>query len=161
MVYVVTLDFPVLFSQPRVGKNQQLFVLYKFRTLSTADKPLKDRQFTFGRWLRFLSLDELPQLINVIRGDMSFIGPRPLPAEYLPLFNEQQNKRHAVLPGITGLAQINGRNSLSWDQKFQYDVQYVTKMSFILDISIVIRTMMLLLSFKRDVSLDEKPFRGS
>lgn len=136
------LGSPVFFSQPRVGYQNKIFILYKFRTMSDAcdheGNLLSDekRLGAFGRFLRALSLDELPQLWNVLKGDMSFIGPRPLLIEYLPLYNGEQKKRHDVKPGITGWAQINGRNALSWQQKFQLDCWYVKHQTFRLDAKI-------------------------
>jgi len=133
--------------------------MIKFRTLKVSDE--QDRRFVLGNVLRFLSLDELPQLLNVLMGDMSLIGPRPLPIEYLPLFSAEQKKRHDVRPGITGWAQVNGRNSVSWEQKFKFDVMYVQKVSFLFDAKIVVKTIILLLSFRKDTSLLEKKFTGS
>lgn len=135
------------FFQLRPGKNGQLFKIIKFKTmndqkdnegnlLSDADRLTK-----IGAFVRKTSLDEIPQLLNVIKGDMSLIGPRPLLPEYLPLYNEFQKKRHEVKPGITGWAQVNGRNAISWEQKFEYDVWYVKNISFILDIKILILTI--------------------
>jgi lipopolysaccharide/colanic/teichoic acid biosynthesis glycosyltransferase len=134
---------PVLFCQVRPGKDEKLFRIYKFRTM-TEDRDengalLSDevRLTNLGHWLRKLSLDELPQLLNIIKGDMSFVGPRPLLMEYLPLYNKEQKKRHEVKPGITGWAQVNGRNAISWEDKFALDVWYVEHLSFILDMKIM------------------------
>ena len=107
------------------------------------------------------SLDELPQLINVLKGDMSLIGPRPLPLEYIPHFSAEQWKRHLVRPGISGLAQVNGRNAISWQSKFQYDLYYLNNLSLRLDIAILFKTFLLLLSFKKDTSLNEQKFMGN
>jgi lipopolysaccharide/colanic/teichoic acid biosynthesis glycosyltransferase len=134
--------FPILFRQKRPGLNGEIFGIYKFRTM-TNDKDengnlLSDemRLNGIGKKIRSLSLDELPQLFNVLKGDMSFVGPRPLLVEYLPLYNETQKRRHEVKPGITGWAQVNGRNAISWEQKFEYDVWYVDNISFLLDLKI-------------------------
>jgi lipopolysaccharide/colanic/teichoic acid biosynthesis glycosyltransferase len=124
-----------------------LFSLYKFRTMLDATdadgKPLPDasRLTPFGKWLRASSLDELPELLNVIRGDMSLVGPRPLLPEYLPLYSARQARRHEMLPGLTGLAQVSGRNSLSWDDRLELDVQYVEHWTLALDIQILLRTV--------------------
>ena len=132
----------VLFVQKRIGLNDQVFSVFKFKTmLDTKDEhgnllPDEKRLTPVGMRLRKYSIDELPQLFNVLNGTMSFIGPRPLLVEYLPLYNERQRRRHEVLPGITGWAQVNGRNAISWEQKFEYDVWYVDNMSFALDIKI-------------------------
>ena len=131
------------FIQSRPGKNEKVFNLLKFKTMRDAydenGKPLpdKDRITPVGAWVRKLSLDELPQLINVLKGDMSLVGPRPLLVKYLPLYNDEQKRRHDVKPGITGWAQVNGRNAISWEQKFDYDVWYVDNQSFWLDIKIL------------------------
>jgi len=131
--------------------------MYKFRTLSVNDKlSLTERQFGLGRVLRFTNLDELPQVWNILTGQMSWIGPRPLPIEYKDRFSAEQFKRHAIRPGITGLAQIKGKNELSWSKKFEWDLQYVNNLSLLLDLQIWIQTIVLLFSFKRDVSLTEK-----
>lgn len=138
---------PALFTQPRPGINGKNFSVCKFRTMT--DKrdgygellPDAIRLTSFGKLLRKLSLDELPQLWNVLKGDMSFVGPRPLLVEYLPLYNERQSRRHDVRPGITGWAQVNGRNAISWEQKFEYDVWYVENQSIWLDIKIILLTV--------------------
>ncbi|HDV6579057.1 TPA: undecaprenyl phosphate N,N'-diacetylbacillosamine 1-phosphate transferase [Campylobacter lari] len=137
----------VLFKQARPGLNEKIFYIYKFKTMSDETdengKLLPDelRLKPFGKLVRSLSLDELPQLFNVLKGDMSFIGPRPLLVEYLPLYNQEQKKRHDVRPGITGWAQINGRNAISWKQKFKYDVEYVQNCSFLFDLKIFFMTI--------------------
>ncbi|PID47288.1 MAG: lipid carrier--UDP-N-acetylgalactosaminyltransferase [Proteobacteria bacterium] len=138
----------VFFIQKRPGLNGKIFKIYKFRTMDDRrDKngrllSDKERLVGFGRVIRSLSLDELPQLFNVLRGDMSFIGPRPLLVEYLPLYNKYQRKRHDVKPGITGWAQANGRNAISWDEKFKLDVFYVKNQSFLLDMKIFYLTFL-------------------
>lgn len=153
LVYV-KLGSPIIFKQDRPGKDGKVFKMYKFRTmLDSYNKfgealPDEERLTTFGKILRSTSLDELPELINVIRGDMSLVGPRPLLVEYLELYSEEQNRRHDVRPGITGWAQVNGRNSISWDEKLNLDVEYVDNLSFILDIKILFLTVYKV--FKRD-----------
>jgi sugar transferase EpsL len=142
------LGSPVLFRQPRPGRNAAVFELLKFRTMTNARDsrgqllPDAQRLTTFGRWLRATSLDELPELFNVIKGEMSLVGPRPLLIQYLPLYTAEQARRHEVLPGITGWAQINGRNTLSWEEKFQHDIWYVDHQSLGLDVKILAATML-------------------
>lgn len=137
----------VFFTQPRVGLNDKIFTLIKFRTMTEAKDangnllPDAQRLTRFGAMVRKSSLDELPQLINVLKGDMSLIGPRPLLVQYLPLYSEEQRKRHLVRPGITGWAQVNGRNAISWEQKFRYDVWYVEHQSMALDLQIFFKTI--------------------
>ncbi len=136
-----------LFFQDRPGKNNKIFRLIKFKTMNdrkdATGKLLsdKDRLTPVGRFIRSTSMDELPQLINVLKGDMSLIGPRPLLIKYLPLYTERQARRHQVRPGITGWTQVNGRNSLSWEQKFELDIYYVDNLSFALDMTILFRTL--------------------
>jgi lipopolysaccharide/colanic/teichoic acid biosynthesis glycosyltransferase len=162
LVYLILWEFPIFFTQKRVGKNNLSFRMWKFRTLSLNEKlPLTERNFLWGSFLRFTSLDELPQLWNILRGEMSFVGPRPLPEEYLPLYSKDQIKRHEVKPGITGWAQINGRNSIAWLEKFELDLYYVKNVSLKLDLIILVKTLTLILSFKKDVSLEEEKFIGS
>jgi len=162
LVYVILLEFPVLFKQKRIGQNNLPFSMWKFRTLSLDAKlPVEERSFIWGRFLRFTSLDELPQLWNIIRGEMSFIGPRPLPEEYLAFYSKEQIKRHEARPGVTGWAQVNGRNSISWQKKFELDLYYVNRVSFKLDLVILIKTFVLILSFPKDVSLAEEKFKGN
>lgn len=145
---------PIIFKQRRPGLNEKPFYLYKFRTMSDkrdANGLLLDdslRLTTFGKWLRSMSLDELPEFYNIIKGDMSLVGPRPLLMEYLPYYNTKQRIRHNIRPGITGWAQINGRNKLSWKDKFELDVWYVNHCSFFLDVKIIILTFYKIL--KRD-----------
>jgi lipopolysaccharide/colanic/teichoic acid biosynthesis glycosyltransferase len=137
---------PVLFRQRRPGLHGEPFDIVKFRTMrnlaSTGGKELPDgeRLTTFGRWLRATSLDELPELWNVLRGDMSLVGPRPLLMQYLPLYSPEQMRRHDVRPGLTGWAQVNGRNALTWDEKFRHDLWYVDNRSFLLDLRILYLT---------------------
>lgn len=135
------------FFQLRPGLNEKIFRVIKFKTMSderdSAGNLLADelRLKGIGKFVRKTSLDELPQLINVLKGEMSFVGPRPLLAEYIPLYSSIQNKRHKVKPGITGWAQVNGRNAISWEKKFEYDVWYVDHVSFFIDIKILLRTI--------------------
>lgn len=143
----VQLGNPILFIQERPGKDEKIFKLYKFRTMTDARDAegnlLSDaeRLTGFGKWLRSTSLDELPELFNVLKGDMSLIGPRPLLVEYLPLYNNIQRHRHDVRPGLTGLAQVKGRNAISWQEKFKWDVRYVSHISFCGDMKILIWTV--------------------
>ena len=139
---------PILFKQIRPGLNKKLFTIYKFRTM-TNDRdengellPDNKRLTEIGKFIRKTSLDELPQLFNVLKGDMSFVGPRPLLVEYLELYNNKQQRRHEVKAGITGWAQVNGRNAISWEQKFEYDVWYVDNQSFLLDMKILWMTFL-------------------
>lgn len=141
------LGSPVLFKQKRPGKDEKIFEILKFRTMVQKQDskgtllPDDKRMTHVGKILRSTSIDELPELINIIKGDMSIVGPRPLLVEYLPLYNETQRKRHLVRPGLTGLAQVNGRNKLTWEEKFRYDVEYVEKLSFWLDVRIILQTI--------------------
>jgi len=162
LMYIVLMEFPLFFVQTRVGQGCKTFKMWKFRTLTTDESlPLGRRSFALGKWLRFTNLDELPQLWNIVRGEMSFIGPRPLPEDYLPLYSKEQIKRHEVKPGVTGWAQINGRNSITWRKKFELDLYYIDNISFKLDLSILIKTVILMLSFPKDVSLSEEKFKGN
>lgn len=138
----------VLFKQRRPGKDGKIFTVYKFRTMSEKTEDENGRELSdvermtkIGSFLRKTSLDELPQLFNVLKGDMSFIGPRPLLCEYLELYTPYQMRRHEVLPGISGLAQVNGRNAITWEEKFDYDIYYVDHMSFWLDLKIIFKTI--------------------
>jgi lipopolysaccharide/colanic/teichoic acid biosynthesis glycosyltransferase len=148
----VFLGTPVLFVQQRPGVNEKIFKLYKFRSMTDRKNiegnllPDEERLTRFGRFLRTSSLDELPELINILKGDMSIVGPRPLLVQYLDRYNNFQKRRHEVRPGITGLAQVNGRNALSWKKKFQYDVWYVDHVSFLLDVKIILQTIKVVLS---------------
>jgi lipopolysaccharide/colanic/teichoic acid biosynthesis glycosyltransferase len=143
IVIYLSMGRPILFRQERPGKDGKIFTIYKFRTMTDErDKrgellPDEIRLKGVGKWIRTMSLDELPQLFNVLRGEMSFVGPRPLLTEYLPLYNDRQRRRHEVLPGITGWAQVNGRNAINWQQKFEYDIWYVEHQSFTLDMKIL------------------------
>ena len=148
ILVLFALGSPILFKQNRPGLNKKLFNFYKFRTM-TKEKdengnllPDKDRLTSFGNFLRKTSLDELPSLWNVLKGDMSLVGPRPLLMEYLPLYSAEQMRRHEVKPGLTGWAQINGRNAISWEEKFKLDVWYVDNQSFLLDMKIILLTIL-------------------
>lgn len=141
------LGSPVIFRQRRPGKNEKIFEMYKFRTMTDARDangellPDEVRLTKFGKFLRSTSLDELPELWNILKGDMSIVGPRPLLVQYLPLYNEEQKHRHDVRPGLTGWAQVNGRNAISWKKKFEYDVEYVRNLSFFMDVKIIFLTV--------------------
>ena len=148
------LGSPVIFKQDRPGKDGKLFKIYKFRTMTDARDaegnllPDKDRLPAFGKKLRSTSIDELPEMINIIKGDMSIVGPRPLVPQYLPLYNEHQARRHEVRPGMAGLAQASGRNAISWEEKFDLDVKYVDNITFKMDFKIAYDTVMAV--FRRD-----------
>ena len=143
----INLGSPIIFKQKRPGKNEKIFTLYKFRTMT--DKrdidgnllPDEYRLTKFGKFLRSTSLDELPELINIIKGDMAIVGPRPLLVEYLPYYTEEEIHRHDVRPGLTGLAQVNGRNAISWEEKLKYDTEYIKKISFYSDLKIIFKTI--------------------
>mgnify|MGYP000852178114 FL=1 len=143
----IKLGSPILFKQARPGLNEKIFTMYKFRTM--IDKkdingnllPDKDRLNKFGRFLRSTSLDEIPEFLNILKGDMSLIGPRPLLVKYLERYSEEQLRRHNVRPGISGWAQVNGRNAISWEDKFKYDIEYVDNLSFLLDLKIIMLTI--------------------
>lgn len=141
------LGSPVIFKQQRPGLHEQIFTLYKFRTMTDVKDqdgnllPDSVRLTRFGKLLRSTSLDELPELWNILRGDMSIVGPRPLLVQYLPLYNQRQHRRHDVRPGLSGLAQVNGRNAISWEEKFELDVQYVEHHTFLGDVKIILDTL--------------------
>ncbi len=143
LLIYIKMGNPILFRQKRPGYKEKIFGIYKFRTMTNEKDefgnllPDNKRLVGIGKFIRSTSLDELPQLFNVLKGEMSFVGPRPLLEEYLPLYNEKQKRRHDVKPGITGWAQVNGRNAISWEQKFDYDVWYVDNQSFWLDVKIL------------------------
>lgn len=166
----IKLGSPVIFVQERPGKNEAIFRLYKFRTMTDErdanGKLLPDevRLTSFGKKLRSTSLDELPELFNILKGDMSIIGPRPLLKQYLPLYNEEQKHRHDVRPGLTGLAQVNGRNAISWEEKFEYDVQYARNCTFSMDMGIFLTTFKVLFSrsgISSDTSATMEVFTGT
>ncbi|MCI6000408.1 MAG: sugar transferase [Finegoldia magna] len=150
------LGSPVIFSQERPGKNEKIFKLYKFRTMTDekddSGKLLADEQrlTTFGKKLRSTSLDELPELVNILKGDMSIVGPRPLAKQYLPFYNLEEKQRHDVLPGLTGLAQINGRNASNWPERFKFDIEYAKNITFRGDFKIILTTIRKVLK-KEDV----------
>lgn len=162
----IKLGSPVLFCQERPGYNEKIFRLYKFRTMT--DKrdengellPDGERLTKFGSMLRSTSLDELPEMFNILKGDMSLIGPRPLLVEYLPYYTEEERLRHSVRPGLTGLAQVSGRNYLAWDERLAKDVEYVRNMSFGADIKIIIKTILVV--FKKDnIAVDTNTVEGN
>ena len=143
----IKLGKPAIFKQQRPGKNEKIFTLYKFRTM-TDEKDEEgnllsdaERLTKFGKMLRSTSLDELPELINIIKGDMSIVGPRPLRVQYLPYYTEEEKHRHDVRPGLTGLAQVSGRNDISWDEKFKYDIEYINQITLKNDLKIILKTI--------------------
>lgn len=161
---------PVIFRQARPGKGGRIFYIYKFRTM-TEQKKAENMQMSdemrlteFGKTLRSTSLDELPELVNIIKGDMSIVGPRPLLEKYIPLYNERQARRHEVRPGLTGYAQVNGRNLASWEEKLENDVWYVENLSFVNDIKIIWRTVQIVLrreGISSETSATMEEFKGS
>lgn len=157
ILVVIFMGFPAIFKQPRPGKNEKIFNLYKFRTMTNKkDKngkllPDEKRLTKFGKFLRKTSLDELPELFNILFGQMSFIGPRPLLVEYLDYYTEEEHHRHDVTPGLTGWAQVNGRNLLNWDQRFQYDLEYVNNLTFKMDLKVIFKTIKVVL-FREGIS---------
>jgi len=159
VVVRAALGRPVFFVQERAGRDGRPFRLVKLRTMREGDAPDAERLTRVGQWLRATSLDELPELWHVLRGEMSLVGPRPLPVRYLPRYSPQQARRHEVRPGITGWAQVNGRNSLTWEQKFAYDVWYVDHMSFWLDVKILWQTVWQVLT-RRGISAEGEATMG-
>ncbi len=166
----IKLGSPVLFKQKRPGLNEEIFTMYKFRTMTDEKDengellPDNVRLTKFGKTLRSTSLDELPSLFNILKGDMSIVGPRPLLVKYLPLYNENQKRRHEVRPGLSGLAQVSGRNAISWEDRFNLDVEYIDKISFKEDIKIIFTTIKKV--FERDgisseTSVTMEAFKGS
>lgn len=165
----IKLGSPVLFKQERPGKDGKLFCLYKFRTMTDergADGrllPDEKRLTGFGKWLRSTSLDELPELFHILKGEMSLVGPRPLLVEYLELYSEEQRRRHEVRPGLTGLAQVRGRNALGWEERFLLDTEYVEHVSFILDVQILAETVKKVIKregISSETSVTMEPFLG-
>ena len=144
----IVIGKPVLFKHPRPGKNEKIFCVCKFRTMTNDTGPDgkllpdKDRLIPFGKFLRSTSLDELPELFLILTGKMSLVGPRPLEVYFLPYYTEREHHRHDVTPGLTGLAQVNGRNNIRWEEKFAYDLEYIENMSFVLDLKIVLKTIL-------------------
>jgi len=169
VLLLVSQGTPLLFTQERAGYRGQVFRIRKFRTMSMARGANgqllsdADRVTPIGRWLRRTSLDELPELVNVLTGRMSLVGPRPLPVAYMPLYDEKQRRRHELRPGLTGLAQIHGRNRLTWEERFAFDVEYVDHLSVLLDFKIMLRTVSVVVH-GRGVNAGERitsePFRG-
>lgn len=164
------LGSPVLFKQQRPGKDEKIFQLYKFRTMTDEKDengellPDEVRLTTFGKMLRSTSLDELPELFNILKGDMSIIGPRPLLVRYLQRYNAEQKRRHEVRPGLSGLAQVNGRNAISWEDKFKYDVEYVDNITFLGDWKIIFQTVRNVLErdgISSETSVTMEEFMGS
>lgn len=163
----VMLGSPVIFRQERPGKDEKIFTLYKFRTMT--DKrdaegkllPDSERLTKFGRLLRASSLDELPELINIFKGDMSIIGPRPLLVSYLPYYSEREKKRHSIRPGLTGLAQVSGRNYLDWDKRLEKDVEYVEHLSFAMDMRVLKMTLQTVLGHQDEVAEDTNAVEGN
>lgn len=166
IVVRINLGSPIIFKQQRVGLNEEIFTLFKFRSMKNeVDEygellPNEKRLTNFGKKLRSTSLDELPELINILKGDMSIIGPRPLLTEYLDRYSEEQRKRHNVRPGLTSLSAVNGRANLSWEEKFEMDVWYVNNISFLLDCKIFIKTFATVLK-RENISSDRGKFMGT
>lgn len=160
----IAMGSPVLFRQERIGLGNRPFTILKLRTMRTGEGTDAERLTPFGKFLRKTSLDELPQFFNVIKGDMSIVGPRPLPSSYLPLYSQEQRRRHEVRPGITGWAQVNGRNGISWQKRFKLDVWYVDHRSLWLDLRILLMTVAAVVS-RRGISAKGeatiKPFTGN
>lgn len=166
----IKLGAPIIFKQKRPGKNGEIFTLYKFRTMTDEIDAMGEllpdevRLKKFGKFLRSTSLDELPELINILKGEMSFVGPRPLLVEYLELYSDEQKRRHNVRPGLTGLAQVNGRNLVSWEERLKYDVEYVDTISLKKDIEIIFKTIKIVLSRKgvtSSTSVTMEKFKGN
>ena len=163
----VKLGSPILFKQQRPGYKEKIFGIYKFRTMTDERDengnllPDKDRLTSFGKLLRKTSLDEIPELFNILKGDMSFIGPRPLLPEYLPYYTDKEKLRHTVRPGLTGLAQASGRNLVDWDTRLSYDVEYVENLSFKMDILVIIKTIKTVFGHSEQVADDTNATEGN
>ena len=166
----IKLGTPIIFMQKRPGKDGKIFTLYKFRTMTDEIDAMGEllpdevRLKKFGKFLRSTSLDELPELVNILKGEMSFVGPRPLLVEYLELYNEEQSRRHEVRPGLTGLAQVNGRNDTTWADRLRYDVEYVNNISFKNDLLIILKTIKLVFTRKgvsSSTSVTMEKFKGN
>lgn len=166
----IKLGSPILFKQKRPGLNEEIFMMYKFRTMTDERDdngellPDSVRLTGFGKFLRSTSLDELPELFNILKGDMSIVGPRPLLVQYLPLYNEHQKRRHEVRPGLSGLAQISGRNAISWEDKFNLDVKYVDSVNFIGDWNIIFSTIKKVFvreGISSETAMTMEPFKGT
>lgn len=166
----IKLGSPVIFKQKRPGLNEKIFTMYKFRTMTDEKDengdllPDEIRLTKFGKALRATSLDELPELVNILKGDMAIVGPRPLLVQYLSLYNNHQRRRHLVRPGITGYAQVNGRNSISWEEKFEFDFIYTEKIGLLIDLSIIVKTIRIVFykeGINSETSVTMEPFKGS
>jgi len=166
----IKIGSPIIFKQQRPGINEKIFTMYKFRTMTDEKTesgelcPDEIRLTKFGKFLRSTSLDELPELINILKGDMSIVGPRPLLVEYLFLYNDYQKRRHEVRPGLTGLAQINGRNSIDWEDKFDFDIKYINSINFICDLKIIfltIKKVFIKEGVNSETSATMEPFKGN
>ena len=163
ILVLIFLGKPAIFRQKRPGKNEKFFTMYKFRTMSNKkDKdgnllPNELRITKFGSFLRKTSLDEIPEFINILKGDMSFVGPRPLRVDYLPLYNKEQRHRHDIRPGLTGLAQVSGRNNITWSEKFKYDLDYISNITFLNDLKITLLTIEKVV-LRKDIYSNNKEF---
>ena len=166
----IKLGSPVIFKQKRPGLNEKIFTMYKFRTMTDEKDengdllPDEIRLTKFGKALRATSLDELPELVNILKGDMAIVGPRPLLVQYLSLYNNHQRRRHLVRPGITGYAQVNGRNSISWEEKFEFDFIYTEKIGLLIDLSIIVKTIRIVFykeGINSETSVTMEPVKGS
>ena len=163
ILVLIFLGKPAIFRQKRPGKKEKIFTMYKFRTMSNKkDKdgnllPNELRITKFGNFLRKTSLDEIPEFINILKGDMSFVGPRPLRVDYLPLYNKEQKHRHDIRPGLTGLAQVSGRNNITWSEKFKYDLDYISNITFLNDLKIILLTIEKVV-LRKDIYSNNKEF---
>ena len=163
ILVLIFLGKPAIFRQKRPGKNEKVFTMYKFRTMSNKkDKdgnllPNELRITKFGSFLRKTSLDEIPEFINILKGDMSFVGPRPLRVDYLPLYNKEQRHRHDIRPGLTRLAQVSGRNNITWSEKFKYDLDYISNITFLNDLKIILLTIEKVV-LRKDIYSNNKEF---